>query len=73
MKEASAMTEASGLTDNLDELEKPSRTTCVGRNETQPRSALAGVSEQLRKITVDAPLRSLFPAFILGVWVVRRR
>ena len=71
MKEASAMTEASGLTDNLDELEKPSRTT--RRNETQPRSPLAGVFERLRKITVDGPLRSLFLAFILGVWVARRR
>lgn len=73
MKEASAMTEASGLTDNLDELEKPSRTTRASRNETQPRSPLARVSEQLRKTTAEAPLRSLFLAFILGVWVARRR
>jgi hypothetical protein len=73
MKEASAMTEASGPTDNLDELKKPSRTKRAGRNEKQPLSALAGVFEQLRKITVDAPLRSLFLAFILGVWVARRR
>ena len=71
MKEASAMTEASGLTDNLDELETPSRTTRW--NETQPGSPLAHISEQLRKITVEAPLRSLFLAFILGVWVARRR
>lgn len=33
MKEASAMTEVSGLTDNEDELEKPSRTTRASRNE----------------------------------------
>jgi hypothetical protein len=65
LKEASAMTEASGLTDNQDELEKPSRT--MRRNETQPRSPLADVFEQLRKITVDAPLQSVFLAFILGV------
>lgn len=33
MKEASAMTEVSGLTDNEDELEEPSRTTRASRNE----------------------------------------
>jgi hypothetical protein len=73
MKEASAMTEASGLTDNLDELETPSRTAHAGRNETRSSLPLVGVFEQLRRITVEAPLRSLFLAFILGVWVARRR
>jgi hypothetical protein len=27
----------------------------------------------LRKVTVKAPLQSLFVAFLLGVWVARRR
>ena len=67
MKEASAMTEASGLIDCQDELERPSRTTRASRKETQGRSPLARVSEQLRKTTVEAPLRSLFLAFVLGI------
>lgn len=67
------MTEASGLMDNQDEREMPSRTTRAGQNDTRPRSPLVGISEQLRKIAVEAPLRSLFLAFILGVWVARRR
>jgi hypothetical protein len=30
-------------------------------------------ADQLRKMTVKAPLQSLFVAFLLGVWVARRR
>jgi hypothetical protein len=30
-------------------------------------------ADQLRKMTIKAPLRSLFVAFLLGVWVARRR
>lgn len=73
VKEASAMTEASGLTDDQVDLEKPSRTTHTSRTETQLRSSLARLSEQLRKTTLEAPLRSLCAAFMLGVWVGRRR
>jgi len=73
MKEASAMTEASGLTDAQDgygsssgKMPGPARTMNMG-------SAAVRVSEQLRKMTLDAPLRSLFLAFLFGVWVARRR
>jgi hypothetical protein len=71
-KEASAMTEASGLTDDQD-LENPPRRTQASRNETQLRSPLRLLTERLRKMTLEAPLRSLFLAFILGAWVARRR
>ena len=37
------------------------------------RAVMAGLSAQLRRTTLDAPLRSLFLAFILEVWVARRR
>jgi hypothetical protein len=30
-------------------------------------------ADQLRKITIKAPLQSLVVAFLLGVWVTRRR
>ena len=30
-------------------------------------------AEKLREVTVKAPLRLLFAAFVLGLWVVRRR
>jgi hypothetical protein len=73
VKEALAMTEASGLTDDRAGLETASRGTQASQFETQPRSSVARLSEQLRRTTLEAPLRSLFPAFILGVWVARRR
>ena len=60
MKETSAMTEASGLTHRLP-----------------PQSLSQDVAilwaERLRKMTVKAPLQSLFVAFLLGIWVARRR
>jgi hypothetical protein len=80
MRETSAMTEASGLVDD------PGGTTPAsgarpagetGRN-SQPlhfdsRQAAIWLSERLREATVKAPLQSLFVAFLLGVWVARRR
>jgi hypothetical protein len=72
-KEASAMTEASGLTDDQAGLETASRGTADSQFEAQLRSSLARVSDQLRQTTLEAPLRSLFLASILGVWVARRR
>ena len=30
-------------------------------------------AERLRKVTIKAPLQSLFVAFLLGMWVARRR
>jgi hypothetical protein len=72
VREASAMTEASGLTNDQDGLENPSRGRVSHGKEADPRPA-ARFAEQLRKVTVEAPLRSLFLAFLLGVWVARRR
>ena len=73
MKEASAMTEASGLTDGQDGYGSPSARRPGPASTTKAGSAAATVSEQLRKMTLDAPLRSLLLAFLFGVWVARRR
>ena len=72
-KEASAMREASGLTDDQAGLETASRGIADSQFETQLRSFIAGLSAQLRKTTLEAPLRSLCLTFILGVCVARRR
>jgi hypothetical protein len=65
MKDASAMTEASGLTNEQDgntrRLPPPSQDVAIHW------------AERLRKMTVKAPLQSLFVAFLLGIWVARRR
>ncbi|OKO77642.1 hypothetical protein AC628_15140 [Bradyrhizobium sp. NAS96.2] len=75
MREASAMTEASGLVDEL-ETRRASATT-PGREAQVDAlslpSPLRRFSEHLREITLKAPLQSLFVAFLLGVWVARRR
>jgi hypothetical protein len=67
MKEASAMTEASGLTNEQD-------------GDTRRRSVPSPLqdvvirwAERLRRVTLKAPLQSLFVAFLLGIWVARRR
>jgi hypothetical protein len=72
MKEASAMTEASGLTNEQDDNE---RTSDARRRSLQSPSQDAAIrwAERLRKVTVKAPLQSLFVAFLLGIWVARRR
>jgi hypothetical protein len=72
-KEASTMTEALGRTHDEAGLESPSRGVQAGQFEIQLRSFIAGLSAQLRQATLEAPLRSLCLAFILGVWVARRR
>jgi hypothetical protein len=66
-KDALAMTEASGLTDDQADLERASSGTAASQFETQLRSVMAGLSAQLRRTTLEAPLPSLFLAFILGV------
>jgi hypothetical protein len=67
MKEASAMTEASGLTNEQDG-------DAHWRPPQSPSQDLAiRWAERLRKVTVKAPLQSLFVAFLLGIWVARRR
>jgi hypothetical protein len=67
MKEASAMTEASGLTNEQD----------GDARWRPPQSSSQDFAirwaERLRKVTVKAPLQSLFVAFLLGIWVARRR
>ncbi len=70
-KEASAMTEASGLVDNQDGVEQTSGAR--GDPSRPQQDAATRWAEWLRKVTVKAPLQSLFVAFVLGVWVARRR
>ncbi|MCC8974932.1 hypothetical protein [Bradyrhizobium brasilense] len=72
MKEASAMTEASGLVDEHDGSEL---TSGARRRPLQSSSQDAALhwAERLREVTVKAPLQSLLVAFLLGIWVARRR
>ncbi len=70
MKEASAMTEASGLTNGQDGHPTSSRTTPQSMTGVNP--VVAGAAEQLRKMTLEAPLRTLALAFLFGIWVARR-
>ncbi len=78
MREASAMTEASGLTNDRDGIERASGASAETGGVRQPldpssRDAALRFADQLRKVTVRAPLQSLLLAFLLGVWVARRR
>lgn len=79
MKEASAMTEASGLVDDPDAMGAPqpsgqAESAGTRRSLRQPSNEAAlRWAERLRKVTVQAPLSSLFVAFLLGTWVARRR
>ncbi|MDA9393069.1 hypothetical protein WN73_21345 [Bradyrhizobium sp. CCBAU 45394] len=80
MKEASAMTEASGLTNEQGGIEQASEARPSSRAQPRefrrhsPQSDMAmRWAEQLREVTVTAPLQSLFVAFLLGYWVARRR
>ena len=72
MKEASAMTEASGL---MNEQAGNEHASDARRRPLQSPSQDAAIrwAERLRKVTVKAPLQSLLVAFLLGVWVSRRR
>jgi len=71
MKEASAMTEASGLTNEQGgngHASDPRRLS----SQSYSQDAAIRWAERLRKVTVKAPLQSLFVAFLLGIWVARR-
>lgn len=69
INEASAMTEASGLTNGQEQTEDARR-----RPAQSPSQDAAIVwADRLRKVTVKAPLQSLAVAFVLGMWVARRR
>ncbi|MGY4429702.1 hypothetical protein ACVWWO_002179 [Bradyrhizobium sp. F1.13.1] len=80
MKEASAMTEASGLTNEQDGVDHASAARLRAEAEASRRplrrasqdAAMRWV-DQLREVTLKAPLQSLCVAFLLGVWVARRR
>jgi hypothetical protein len=71
MKEDSAMTEASGLTNDGGGMANTSGRR--SRPSQSPHEAAGRWAERLRKVTVKAPLQSLFAAFLLGIWVARRR
>ena len=70
IREASAMTEASGLTNDPDGGDKSHSGPAEKMDRRDP---LSRVSERLRRKTVAAPLGSLFIAFLAGVMVARRR
>jgi len=72
MKEASAMTEASGLTDEMDATEHSSGPRRRAQQSPSQDAAIRW-ADQLRKMTVKAPLQSLFAAFLFGMWFARRR
>ena len=81
MKESSAMTEASGLMDEQGGLERASvdrssaKAGSADGRATPPTSQDAAVrwAERLREVTLKAPLQSLLVAFLLGIWLARRR
>jgi hypothetical protein len=71
MKEGSAMTEASGLVNEHDGIGQTSDARWPPQSPSQ--DAALRWAERLREVTVKAPLQSLFIAFLLGIWVTRRR
>lgn len=83
MKEASEMTEASGLVDDQGGSESSSQRAGgarTGRDARQSSQQLGSapepscrLSDQLREMTVRSPLGALSMAFLLGVLVARRR
>ncbi|MBJ7404905.1 MAG: hypothetical protein JHD07_17025 [Bradyrhizobium sp.] len=82
MKEAGAMTEASGLTDEPGGMERTSglRPGSAEQGEAFAPQARTPApdpakrwADQLRELTVKAPLRSLLVAFLAGAWIARRR
>ncbi|MEY9758842.1 hypothetical protein [Bradyrhizobium yuanmingense] len=82
MKEAAAMTEASGLTDDQGGMERTSgpRPGCgeqggafAPQARTPSPEPAKRWADQLREVTVKAPLRSLLVAFLAGAWIARRR
>jgi hypothetical protein len=73
MKEASAMTEASGLPDDQEGYQSSFRPMQGASHQMRSGSPVMRLSERLRDMTSEAPLRSLFLAFLFGLWVARRR
>jgi hypothetical protein len=57
-----------------EELENVALESTVGDEEANDlRQSVDELAERLRKATLEAPLRSLLAAFVLGVWFARRR
>ncbi|QOZ67860.1 hypothetical protein WN72_17265 [Bradyrhizobium arachidis] len=80
MKEASAMTEASGLANEegigrTSGLNRPTEKAGESRRPVHSPSSDPAMrwAEQLREVTMRAPLRSLLAAFLVGAWIARRR
>jgi len=76
LTDASAMTEASGLSNDIGS--EASLAPGAGKmratsHESPAQTAMALIAEQLREVAKAAPLRSLAAAFIIGVLVARRR
>ncbi|MDA9463286.1 hypothetical protein XH87_01450 [Bradyrhizobium sp. CCBAU 53415] len=76
LRDASAMTEASGLTE--PDVGSASPEIGGARTETPQhghpaKAATTLIAEQLREAAMAAPLRSLAAAFVIGVLVARRR
>lgn len=81
MREASAMTEASGLVNDPDGAQQASDVSSgaaqTGRRSwplhSPPSDVATRWADQLRKVALRVPLQSLFVALLLGVWIARRR
>jgi len=81
MREASAMTEVSGLTPDQGVENAVGATPGTAKDmsgnpgplDSDSAHAAMRFSDQLRKLTLEAPLQSLLIAFLLGVLVARRR
>jgi hypothetical protein len=81
MTDASAMTEASGLTSDQERIEHASEairdmTDDMTGNSAplapRSRSLTEPLADHLRRMTLAAPLHSLVIAFLLGAFVGRR-
>jgi hypothetical protein len=70
--ETAAMTEASGLTNDQHAPENPFGKKPRTNKQVDLGQWTEELAERLRKVTVEAPLRSLLAAFVLGVWFARR-
>jgi hypothetical protein len=71
LKDAAAMTEASGVTSDPDTSESMSPSAAF--SDKASREVLLRTTDLLRKATVAAPLSSLAVAFMVGILVARRR
>jgi hypothetical protein len=71
LKDAAAMTEASGVSSGPDTRESMSPSASF--SDKASREALLRTTDLLRKITLSAPLSSLAVAFMVGILVARRR